>query len=203
MKTAVYVRVSSDSQDHEAQSREIRRWLRGNGIADARWFEDTISGRVRDRPGLDDLQSAVFNGEVETVVVWKLDRLSRKGIRDGMELLGTWLDRGIRVVVTTMQLDLSGPIGEMVAAIMFGFAAVEYVHIRERQAAGIAAAKERGVYRGRQKGTTKATPDRALELRGRGLTDREIATALGISRRTVQRYLASIDHCGNWTGGRR
>ena len=57
-----------------------------------------------------------------------------------------------------------------------------------RQAAGIAA-KERGVYSGRQAGTTKAKPARAAKLRERGMTDNEIATALGVSRRTIQRYL--------------
>jgi DNA invertase Pin-like site-specific DNA recombinase len=72
---------------------------------------------------------------------------------------------------------------------MFAFAEVEYVHIRERQAAGIDVARQKGVYRGRKRGTTKAMPKRAQELRTSGLTDREIATALGISRRTVQRYL--------------
>ena len=59
----------------------------------------------------------------------------------------------------------------------------------ERQAAGIKAARERGVYLGRQPGTTKAKPARARKLRERGLNDSEIARALGVSRRTVQRYI--------------
>ena len=42
-------------------------------------------------------------------------------------------------------------------------------HIRERQAAGIAAAKGKGVYTGRKKGTTKATPERAKALKEQGL----------------------------------
>ncbi|MCP4858322.1 MAG: hypothetical protein GY903_27915 [Fuerstiella sp.] len=62
-------------------------------------------------------------------------------------------------------------------------------NIRERQAAGIAAPKERGVYSGRQGRTTKAKPLRAAELRAKGLTDSEVAEALGVSRRTVQRLL--------------
>ena len=60
---------------------------------------------------------------------------------------------------------------------------------RERQRAGIDAAKDRGVYQGRKAGTTKAKPERARELAGRGLKHGEIATALGVSRRTVIRYL--------------
>ena len=41
--------------------------------------------------------------------------------------------------------------------------------------AGIAAAKERGIYIGRKTGTTKAKPKRALELLEKGLTHGEIA----------------------------
>jgi orotate phosphoribosyltransferase-like protein len=44
---------------------------------------------------------------------------------------------------------------------------------------------------GRQRGTTKAPPRRAQELRSRGLTVQEISTVLGVSRRTALRYLAT------------
>jgi len=62
---------------------------------------------------------------------------------------------------------------------------------RERQAAGIRVAKTKGLYHGRQRGTTKALPDRANDLRKRGLRIPEIATALGVTPRTVFRYLGS------------
>ncbi len=39
---------------------------------------------------------------------------------------------------------------------MFGLAEIEMDYRRERQAAGIAVAKRRGLYRGRKAGTTKA-----------------------------------------------
>jgi hypothetical protein len=69
------------------------------------------------------------------------------------------------------------------------------VHSRDGSAgaveAGIALANERGVYRGLRRDTTMAQPRRAWELRGRGLTVQEIATALGVSRRTAFRYLAT------------
>ena len=61
---------------------------------------------------------------------------------------------------------------------------------RERQRVGIEAAKERGVYLGRKPGTTKGKPKRAKALAEHGLTHKEIAEALGVSRRTVIRYLA-------------
>ncbi|MEL0095664.1 MAG: helix-turn-helix domain-containing protein [Planctomycetaceae bacterium] len=62
---------------------------------------------------------------------------------------------------------------------------------KERQRAGIEAAKAKGVYIGRQPGTTKAKPKRAIQLRDQGLTAKEIAQALGVSERTVFRYLDS------------
>jgi len=122
------------------------------------------------------------------VVVWKLDRISRRQ-REGINLLADWCDRGIRVVVVTQQIDLTGAVGRMVASVMFGLAEIELEYRHERQAAGIAVAKAHGVYKGRKRGTTKANPQRAHELRRRGLIVPEIATSLGVSVRTVHRYL--------------
>ena len=67
-------------------------------------------------------------------------------------------------------------------------AEIELQHTCERQAAGIAAAKKKGVYKERAKGTTKARPRRARELKGQGLRAPEIAQIMGISERTVRRY---------------
>jgi DNA invertase Pin-like site-specific DNA recombinase len=108
---------------------------------------------------------------------------------DGINLLADWCDRGVRVVSVTQQIDLSGPVGRMVASVMFGLAEIELEYRRERQQAGIAVAKSRGVYRGRKKGTTKSKPTRARQLRKQGLTTPEIANALAVSERTVFRYL--------------
>jgi DNA invertase Pin-like site-specific DNA recombinase len=170
---ACYCRVSSARQRTDSQKPEIGRWLQGNGIdpSAVEWFEDKESGQTLKRPAFDRLREAVFAGRVKTVVVWKLDRISRRQ-RDGADLLADWCERGVRVVAVTQQIDLSGAVGRMVASVLFGLA------------------RGRGVYRGRQRGTTKALPCRAQELRSRGLTVQEIATALGISRRTAFRYLA-------------
>src|SRR4051812_807062 len=188
---ACYCRVSSASQKTDSQKPEIWRWLEGNRIdpSAVAWFEDKETGRTLKRPAFDRLRKAIFAGTVTTVVVWKLDRISR-GQRDGVNLLADWCERGVRLVAVTQQIDLSGAVGRMVASVLFGLAEIETEYRRERQAAGIAEAKQRGVYRGRERGTTKAPSRRARELRRRGLTAQEIATALGVSRRTVFRYLA-------------
>ena len=91
--------------------------------------------------------------------------------------------------MVTQRIELNGAVGRMIAAVMLGLAEIELEFRAERQVAGIKAAKARGTYLGRQPGTTKAKPRRAVDLRAKGLNDGEIATALGVSRRTVQRYL--------------
>ena len=89
------------------------------------------------------------------------------------------------------ETPLASPTGKSLdaSAVLLGVAEMEQEARRERQAAGIAVAKERGVYQGRQSGTTKANPSRAQQLKQRGLSLREIAAALDVSTRTARRYL--------------
>lgn len=190
MTTAVYVRVSTVGQNEAGQRREIQRWLTGNDLLDAIWFVDKETGTNLDRPGFEKLQRDIFDGKVKTVVVWKLDRLSRS-LKDGINVLCDWCDKGIRVVSVTQQIDFNGAVGKLIAAVLFAVAQMENETRRERQAAGIAVAKERGVYCGRKKGAVKAgiDPTRAVQLREQGLTYTEIATALGVSVSSVRRYL--------------
>lgn len=188
---AVYIRVSSVSQNADSQRREINRWLTAQGFdtADVEWYEDTASGTNLKRSEFERLQRDVFAGQITTIVVWKLDRLSRD-LREGLNTLADWCERGIRVVSVTQHIDFNGALGKMLAAVLLGVAEMEQETRKERQAAGIAAAKDRGVYRGRVRGTTKANPHRAVDLRSRGFTIDEVANALKVSRRSVQRYLA-------------
>ncbi len=185
------MRVSSNSQSVAAQRREIERYLASHNGTEARWFVDEgISGATMDRPALEQLKRAIFMGEIDTVVVYALDRLARNAI-EGLVLLADWLKRGIRLVVVTTQMDFSGEVGQMVASLLLHIAQMERTRIRDRQAAGIEAARANGKrWGGREPGTGwKADPQRALELRQRGLSNREIAAALRISTRTVIRMI--------------
>jgi DNA invertase Pin-like site-specific DNA recombinase len=188
--TAIYVRVSTVGQNEEGQRREIQKWLNASGITKVRWFVDKESGDHLERPQLEQLQKLIFNGVVNSVVVWKLDRLSRS-LRDGINTLCDWCDKGIRVVSTSQQIDFNGTVGKMIASILFAVAEMEQETRRERQAAGIAVAKERGVYKGRQKGARKAGVDlsKVKSLREKGCTHEEISQAMGVSISSVRRYL--------------
>lgn len=187
---ACYCRVSTRHQKNDSQRAEINQWLKNNRIKNSavRWFEDKESGSTIQRLAFDQMQKAVFDGQVKTIIVWKLDRISRRQ-RDGINLLAEWCDRDVRIVSVTQQIDLNGAVGRMIASVMFGLAEIELEYRRERQAAGIKVAKQAGIYAGRQKGTTKATPSRARDLKSKGLTAAEIAQAMNVSKRTVFRYL--------------
>lgn len=191
---AVYIRVSSTSQKSDSQKAEIRQWLKAHSIkpSSVQWFEDIETGTTLNRPAFQRLQAAIFNGEVKTVVVWKLDRLARK-IRDGINTIADWCDKGIRIVSVTQQIDLSGPTGHLLASLLFGIAEIELQHSKERQSAGIALAKKNGVYTGRQTGTTISNPERAQELRDKKFKIHEIANSLNVSKRTVSRYLQNYE----------
>tara|TARA_B100000676_G_C17829357_1_gene706972 strand:- start:96 stop:677 length:582 start_codon:yes stop_codon:yes gene_type:complete len=186
----IYIRVSTYGQNTAGQKREIQSWLDGNAGTDVkvRWYVDKATGNNLNRPEFERLQKDIFAGKIETVVVWKLDRLSRN-LKDGINTLSDWCERGLRVVSVTQQIDFSGAVGRMLAAVLLGIAEMEQEVRKERQAAGIAAAKDRGVYSGRQQGTTKAKPERAKALRDKGLKVKEIANALNVGEATVFRYL--------------
>jgi DNA invertase Pin-like site-specific DNA recombinase len=190
MSIGVYVRVSTRSQKSDSQHAEIQRWLMAHGhdLDTVQWFEDTETGTTLTRTGLNALQEAIFAGTVKTVIVWKLDRVARS-MREGINILSGWCECGVRVISITQQIDLAGTVGHLVAGVLFAIAEIELQHVKERQAAGISLAKQRGVYKGRKRGTFKAQPERAKELRDKGMTLSEIAQALGIDRRTVGRYL--------------
>jgi DNA invertase Pin-like site-specific DNA recombinase len=189
MFTAVYIRVSSPKgQKTDSQRAELETWLKRHRQKSVRWFEDKESGASLQRVAFQKLQAAIFAGEITTVVVWKLDRLARN-LKEGVNVLADWCQRGIRVIAVTQQVDLSGPVGNLIASLLFGIAEIELQYAKERQAIGIILAKKRGVYKGRRAGTTKAAPARALKLRKQGLTVVEIASALGVKERTVYHYL--------------
>lgn len=190
---AVYIRVSTVSQNLAGQKAAIEAWLKAGGIdpKGVTWFEDKKSGDTLTRPAFEALQKAVKAGSVKTIVVYKLDRVSRS-LKEGLTTLHDWLDAGIRFVSVTQQFDFSGPTGKLVAAWLFGVAEMEQEHRRERQAAGIAEAKRSGVYAKngeRRRGYRKADMDRVMELHAKGLKPGEIAASLKVGRSTVYNYI--------------
>lgn len=197
-----YLRVSSQQQRTASQRPDIERWLSGNGhdTDSVRWYEDKESGKDTNRPAFQAMQEDIFNGEIKTVVVWKLDRLSRS-LRDGVNLIYDLCDRGVRVIAVTQQIELGPAHGKLIAGLMFGLAEIDREHIRERQAAGIAVAREKGAYTGRKPGSIKGRKlggsedqvRKAAELWNTGNKLVDISRTLDLAYRTVKKYLKIAD----------
>lgn len=91
---ACYCRVSTRHQKNESQRAESKHWLKNNGfdLSAIRWFKDKETGKTTHRLAFELLQKTIFDGLVKTVVVWKLDRISRRQ-RDGINVLADWCER--------------------------------------------------------------------------------------------------------------
>jgi DNA invertase Pin-like site-specific DNA recombinase len=186
---AAYIRVSTYDQRTGSQREEISRWLKNHDIDPQKiqWFEDKETGSKMDRPAFFEMRRIIFAGEIKTLIVWKLDRLSRDML-DGIATLRCFLNQGVGIISVTQQLDLSGIVGQMCATLLFGVAEMELQNNKERQAAGIALAKKRGVYKGRKKGTTKLDPKEISRLR-ETLKPRQIAKLMEVAPKTVYNTL--------------
>ncbi len=183
-KWAIYLRVSTLDQAKgiESQERAIREYLAGHGITDAVWYRDVLSAEDLRRPAFERLQRDVFNGKVKTIVVWKLDRISRT-MRDGINVLHDWLDKDIRVVAIQQMFDFGGVTGKLIAAVLFAIAEFERESLRENTKRGIANAKAKGVeFKGRR--PTLFAKD-IVPLIQQGKSVSEVAEHLGHSRPAV------------------
>ena len=150
-KVAVYLRVSTADQEKGLLSQEkaLKDYCVNHGLTGRIWFRDIISGSTTDRPAFKRLQKAVFNGQIKTIVIWKLDRISRS-MKDGVNILTNWLEKDIRIIATAQQLDFSGSVGQLVAGVLFAVAQMERANLRENTKRGINAARARGVRLGKR-----------------------------------------------------
>lgn len=164
-----------------------------DGTEVERVFEDRASGRDTVRPGLADLLGFVREGD--EVLVHSMDRLARN-LDDLRSLVRRLTDKGVAVTFVVERLTFKGddsPLSTLLLSVMGAFAEFERALNRERQAEGIAAAKARGVYRGRK---PALSPDKRAELVGRvraGESRTALAAEYRISRDTVYSYLRSAD----------
>ena len=128
---AGYIRVSSDEQAQhgisvDAQRQILQAWAVTRQLADIRIYEDAgFSGKNTARPALQRLIADARAGEVETVVVWKLDRLSRS-LRDTLALIeDDFAAHGATLISVTESIDTATPSGRMMLNLLASFAQLE------------------------------------------------------------------------------
>ncbi|MHC4131280.1 MAG: recombinase family protein [Planctomycetota bacterium] len=186
---ALYVRVSTlDKQIKGLKSQEqaLLEYCKNHSLTSIKIYRDKMSGGKIERPQLKKLQKDIFMGKISTVVVWKLDRLSRS-LKDGINLLVDWLDSGIRVVAVAQQFDLSNAVGKLIASVLLGIAEMERQNIRENIIRGIRAAQERGVKIGGSQ--PRIFPRQIEELKAQGYNMTQIAEKLNCTRQALYKVL--------------
>lgn len=188
-KIACYLRVSTrDKQTTKSQRHSIREWARAQRIQpdSLKWFEDTLSGAKADRPALSRMMRAVERGSIDTVVVYRLDRLSRS-TRGGLEILSTIPDQQIRVVSVSQNIDFNGAMGKFLATLFLAISEFERETIVERIRDGLAAARANGKVLGRPCNLKRLSKIRTMKAEGSSVQD--IADELGCSRQNIYRSL--------------
>lgn len=190
MTVAAYVRVSSSSQTHAMQRAAIESAAKARGDRIPVMYTETMSGRSIDRPMLDRLRQDVRVGTVRKLYVYRLDRLTRSGIRDTLALVDELRGHGCQLVTLADRFDVEGPASEVVLAVLAWAAKMERLAIGERISAARARVEARGGKWGRPKRMSRADVQRARELAAAGKTQRAIAMALKVPKSTVARALA-------------
>jgi DNA invertase Pin-like site-specific DNA recombinase len=148
-----------------------------------------VSGSTTQRPGLWAALAACQKGDV--LLVWKLDRLGRS-LLDLVNLVEELKQREIGLKVLTGEgasIDTTKAEGRLILGVFAAMSEFERELIRERTAAGMRAAKKRGVHVGRP---PKLTPDRlahARELIQGGREKADVAALLGVGVATLRRNL--------------
>ncbi|HBS25226.1 recombinase family protein [Thalassospira sp.] len=194
-RIGIYARVSTrNGQTVENQLRQL------NEVADrmgwsivAVWTDEGVSGsKGRDqRPGFDQMITAINRREVDLVAAWSVDRLGRS-LQDLIGFLADLQAKGCDLYLHQQGIDTSTPSGRMLFQMLSVFAEFEREMIRERVVAGLERTKSKGTRLGRPK--LDYSVRRKIEIamrKGKGI--RPTARALGVSTTTVMKIKAEMD----------
>lgn len=175
-----YVRVSTADQNTERQLADVK--------VD-KLFTDYASGKDTKRPALEKMLDYVREGDI--ITVHSMDRLARN-LDDLRKIVSCLTEKGIKLHFLKENLTFSGddsPMSVLLLSVMGAFAEFERSLIKERQREGIAAAKAKGVYKGRKKTLSHAQADDLVKRVAAGEKKAVIARDLNISRETLYQYL--------------
>lgn len=155
MKAASYARVSTDEQVRDGTSLDMQRERTRRYVEDQGWelvhqfADEGVSGAKdeRERPALRALMRQVRAGEVEAIVVTKIDRFSRS-IKNAINVWDELDVRGVAFISLSEMFDSSSPSGRLHRGILGQFAEFEREQIAERSSAGRRARAREGLWVG-------------------------------------------------------
>ncbi len=152
--TALYLRVSTEAQADEgyslpAQKEKLEAYCRMKGISGFRHYVDGgFSGSNLSRPAITELVEDIRKGNVDRVVVYKLDRLSRSQ-KDTLYLIeDVFLPHNVDFVSINENIDTGSPYGRAMIGILSAFAQLERENIFMRTRMGMLERVKQGYWPG-------------------------------------------------------
>jgi len=139
MKAAIYTRVSTDGQAEvefnscETQEIKIRSFISSqNDLEVYKVYSDQgYTGANTDRPALQELIGDIQAGKINTVMAYKIDRLTRSP-KDFYRLVEIFDQHNVSFISVTERFDTSTPSGRLLRNIMLTFGQFERELISER-----------------------------------------------------------------------
>jgi site-specific DNA recombinase len=158
IRCAIYTRKSSEENlDMEFNSLDAQREAAESYIASQRqegWvaipshYDDGgFSGATIERPALQRLLADIAIGQIDCIVVYKVDRLSRS-LLDFAKIVEAFDQRGVSFVSVTQQFNTTSSMGRLTLNILLSFAQFEREIIGERIRDKIASTRRKGKYTG-------------------------------------------------------
>jgi DNA invertase Pin-like site-specific DNA recombinase len=179
-----YARVSKgDDQTNLLQAKALR------AASCRRVFEEAASGGRWDRPELHRMLDQLRAGD--TIVVWKLDRLSRS-LKDVLHIMERIAQAGAGFRSITESIDTTTPAGRMMMQMVGSFAEFERAMIRERVKSGLERAKAQGKMLGRPSTQPEKVEAIKAGLQAGGAGIIRLAKLHGVGVGTVQRIKAAL-----------
>ena len=157
-RCAIYTRKSSEegleqefnSLDAQREACEafIRSQQSAGWIALADLYDDGgVSGGTLERPALQRLLADIQAGRIDTVVVYKVDRLTRS-LNDFARIVDAFDAKGVAFVSVTQQFNTTSSMGRLTLNMLLSFAQFERELTGERIRDKIAASKRKGLWMG-------------------------------------------------------
>lgn len=177
-----YLRVSTEEQAISGlgladQEQVIRTEASRRGWDIAFASDEGFSAKNLNRPAIAEVLDQLRTGAASTLVVSKLDRLSRS-LLDFAHLMETARKQGWEIVVLDLAIDSSTPSGALMVNVMASFAEYERKIIGQRTSAALQQMKTQGIRLGRPRTLDTAISDRIVTARSAGTTFKAIAVEL-------------------------
>jgi len=198
-----YLRASTADQDASRARASLESFVADHDRKVASWYVENASGAASDRRELRRLLEDASSGDI--LLVEAIDRLSRLPQAEWERLRAEIEGKGLRVIaldLPTSHAALGGnssdeftarmldAVNRMMLDMVAAIARKDYEQRRQRQAQGIAKAKEKGVYKGRPVDQVKH--DRIRELLEKDFSIRKTAEIAGAAPSTVQKVKRKI-----------